>query len=333
MNIEMYINDTLHEKPPIGHTGDNIDAWSKICKNRMTKYCQAYDIKLSYHNEEDPYHSILDGFFYKFYQKELLRFKSDVRYKSLSKFTYWCCATLKKIIRWYRFVEGNNDLALFVDLDILPLKNVDIRDYIKKDQLGISYAPRNASNHVYGWYDENWYDSEWLTASARYLSTKPDNILQSSSMAVVNCDHATKILGILEKENLNPLTEIGYNNIIEWSRSSPPSLLEAEDFIGLPYDELLLNMAINSDDFIAPKNVGQPIPQYRPVIYNLNKDLLFDVGFQKVNNLEHATKIIKVHDKPFCHFSGGPAKTYIKQVSQQTLEAFKSGPKKPSNIF
>ena len=34
MNMEMYINDTLHEKPPMGHIEDNVHAWGKISKRR-----------------------------------------------------------------------------------------------------------------------------------------------------------------------------------------------------------------------------------------------------------------------------------------------------------
>ena len=319
MNIEMYINDTLHERPPMGHIEANVDAWGQISKKRMKKYCENYDIKLSYHNEEDPYHGILDSFYYKFYQDELLRFRSNEWYQSLSGFTYWCCATLKKIVRWYRFVESDNDLAMFVDLDILPLQDVDIRDYIKPDQLGISYAPKNASDRVYGWYDENWYDNKWLMASAEHLSTKGKNIIQSSSMAVVNRGHAIKMLEILEKENLNPLTEIGYKNILEFSRSAPPSVVEIDDFVGLPYDELILNMAMNSDDFIKPKaKAGQVSQDTRnnPSIYNLNKDLLFDICFQKVDNYEHAFEIIKANNKPLCHFGGAPAKRYIYKIDE-----------------
>ena len=319
MKIEMYINDTLHERPPMGHIEDNIHTWGKISKKRMKKYCENYDIKLSYHNEEDPYHGILDSFYYKFYQDELLRFRSNEWYKSLSGFTYWCCATLKKIVRWYRFAESDNDIALFVDLDILPLKFVDIRDYIRPNELGISYAPRNASERVYGWYDENWYDNEWLMASAKHLSTKTDNIIQSSSMAIANREHAIKMLEILEKEGLNPLTETGYKNIVEFSRNAPSSVAEIDDFVGLPYDELLLNMAINSDDFVKPKakpgRVGVDTSK-NPAIYNLNRDLLFDICFQQVFCLEHAVEIVEVHDMPFCHFGGAPAKQSINHLDE-----------------
>tara|TARA_R100000008_G_scaffold30168_1_gene16740 strand:- start:5641 stop:6615 length:975 start_codon:yes stop_codon:yes gene_type:complete len=319
MKIEMYINDTLHERPPMGHIEANVNAWGKISKKRMKKYCENYDIKLSYHNEEDSYHGILDSFYYKFYQDELLRFRSNEWYQSLSGFTYWCCATLKKIVRWYRFAESDNDTALFVDLDILPLKFVDIRDYIKPDQLGISYAPKNASNRVYGWYDENWYDNQWLMASAKHLSTKNNNIIQSSSMAIVNKEHAIKMLKILEKEKLNPLTEAGYKNIIEFSRNSPPSVAEVEDYVGLPYDELLLNMAMNSDEFTKPQakagHVGVDTSD-NPSIYNLNKDLLFDICFQQVFSPDHAAEIVDVHDMPFCHFGGAPAKQYIQHLDE-----------------
>ena len=319
MNMEMYINDTLHEKPPMGHIEDNVHAWGKISKRRMKKYCEKYDIPLSYHNEEDPHHLTLNDFYYKFYKQELIKFKSNKKYQSLSGFTYWCCATLKKIVRWYRFVESDNDLALFVDLDIMPLKDVDVRDYIKPEHLGISYAPRNSSDRFYGWYDENWYENEWLMASAQHLSTKSNNIVQSSSIAVVNKEHAIKLLEILEKENLNPLTETGYKNIIEFSRSSAPSVMEEPDFVGLPYDELLLNMAINSDDFVKPKATAGQVAKDtsgNPAIYNLNRDLLFDLCFQKVNCLEHAVEIIKVHDMPFCHFGGAPAKKYIQPLDE-----------------
>ena len=77
MNMEMYINDTLHEKPPMGHIEDNVHAWGKISKRRMKKYCEKYDIPLSYHNEEDPHHLTLNDFYYKFYKQELIKFKSN----------------------------------------------------------------------------------------------------------------------------------------------------------------------------------------------------------------------------------------------------------------
>ena len=85
------------------------------------------------------------------------------------------------------------------------------------------------------------------------------------------------------------------------------------------YDELLLNMAMNSDEFIKPQakagHVGVNTSD-NPSIYNLNKDLLFDICFQRVNNYEHAEKIVEAHDMPFCHFGGAPAKQHIQHLDK-----------------
>ena len=138
-------------------------------------------------------------------------------------------------------------------------------------------------------------------------------------MSIANREHAIKMLEILEKEGLNPLTETGYKNIVEFSRNAPSSVAEIDDFVGLPYDELLLNMAINSDDFVKPKakagRVGVDTSK-NPAIYNLNRDLLFDICFQQVFCLEHAVEIVEVHDMPFCHFGGAPAKQYINHLDE-----------------
>tara|TARA_B100002019_G_scaffold293521_1_gene321889 strand:+ start:4166 stop:4990 length:825 start_codon:yes stop_codon:yes gene_type:complete len=78
------------------------EAWASLANNNIEKYFNFHDIKLSVVNLDNPYVKILS------------------QYPNI-------CPTIRKMLRYYSFLESDNEYGIFIDLDtviINPLKNV-----------------------------------------------------------------------------------------------------------------------------------------------------------------------------------------------------------------
>lgn len=219
MKSVIYVLDTYEEYSDLRATDYNIDfVWQEFTRNTLTEYSENNEIDIVFVGNTHPY---------------ILKYRKQAKAAFPNRKDFF---KLEKFIRWNIFAESDYDYAYFVDLDTLvlnPSLNLDFFTDHSKFYCNSFERGRRDGKKI------NPLRRERMLA----FSNKKSRLYHfSSGFMACNKQHALSVIDFLNNHDINIMEDTGIQNIIDFVGTA-----EEGNQRGLFTDEVLINMALNSD--------------------------------------------------------------------------------------
>lgn len=227
MKSVIYVLDTYEEYSDLRATDYNIDfVWQNFTRDSLIQYAEN-EGRVNGHGNE------IDIVFVGNTHPYVLKYRKQTKALFPNRKDFF---KLEKFIRWNIFAESDYNYAYFVDLDTLIL-NPDLNlDFIT------DHSKFYCNSFGRGRRDGNKINPLRRERMLSFSNKKSRLYHFSSGFMACNKQHALCVIDFLNNHDINIMENTGIQNIIDFVGTT-----EDGNQRGLFTDEVLINMALNSD--------------------------------------------------------------------------------------
>lgn len=317
MKVCFYIIDTYKdvEKSKLRYKAP--EDWEYITNKQILEYTKRWGFDIEIINNDDPICKNINKYYDKYVRNDEIDNMIVFPQRSLDD-GVWHRETLKKAVRWIRFLESDYDIGVFLDQDILVLDHS--RNFLEEINNNCLYVK---NEHI-------WCDGvSWGTGGIRYWwlellvnninrSQKTQFLATSTGFMIGNKHNIGQILNFVELSGFQFWKEEGFKNmqeyVIEMHRNKPLRTAIPRYYFNLLNDEEILTYVLNR--YVLDSNIVSSHPNlccdFDAVLDSLQKDLP-NTHARMTGYLD----FIKSTKPIFWHLQGEECKGWIKYLYEK----------------
>lgn len=267
MKVCFYIVDTYEdvEKSKLRHKVP--EDWEYITNKQTLEYTKRWGFDIKIINNDDPICKTINKYYDKYVRNDEIDNMIAFPQRSLDDGVYHK-ETLKKAVRWIRFLESDYDIGVFFDQDILIMDQS--RNFLEEINNKCLYLKTD-----YVWHDDgpsdycgkdkipaqwNWFSM--MLANDINRSQKSQFLIPSTGFMIGNKQNIGQILNFVELSGFQFWREEGFKNmqeyIIEIHKNKPIRASLPSYYFHLINDEEILLHVLNK--YVLDSNIVSSHP-------------------------------------------------------------------------
>lgn len=314
--VGFFILDTYDNIDKSKSRHDTPDKWDNICMDQLIEYSCRWGFDIYRINNNDPICKTIDKYYNKYAENNSTIDKFIMQPERNLVDGVWHRETLKKAVRWVRFLESDYDIGVFYDQDILIMD--DSRNFLDEINDKCLYI-----KHEYVWCDDtdshNFNNNKYWVKNLLLSDINRNQSLQylspSTGFMIANKQIIRQLLEFVEFSGFQFWKESGFANMAEYMyevhRNRPLRPKIPSYYFNLLNDEEILMHILNK--YVLDSNIVCSHPHLC-----CDYDVVLDTAQSKLPN-DHARMLgymdfMRLTKPIFFHAIADRNKKWIKQI-------------------